>query len=152
MLCSHMGTYQNFLLKINNIILEKVFVFVNVGPDLPNKIEADTGESATSYIDKRNTSSIFNTPTSNDEIFKIFSKLKDCSPGWDGMRKIIFNSILNIIANACPSYKFIFQARHIVPIEQKIAQRDWPRLKSSKNRWFYFGFLIWPYDVSMYID
>ena len=38
------------------------------------------------------------------------------------MRKINFNGILNIIANACPSYKFIFQARHIVPIEQKIAQ------------------------------
>ena len=22
-----------------------------------------------------------------------------------------------------------------------------PGLKSSKNRWFYFVFLIWPYDV-----
>ena len=46
--------------------------FVNVGPDLANKIEADT--SATSYIDKRNTSSIFITPTSDDEIWKIFFK------------------------------------------------------------------------------
>ena len=24
--------------------------------------------------------------------------------------------------------------------------------KIIKNRWFYFGFLIWPYDVNMYID
>ena len=27
-----------------------------------------------------------------------------------------------------------------------------PGLKSSKNRRFYFGFLIWPYDVNMSID
>ena len=26
------------------------------------------------------------------------------------------------------------------------------RLKSSKNRYFYFGFLIWPYNVNMSID
>ena len=25
-------------------------------------------------------------------------------------------------------------------------------LKSSKNRWFYFDLLIWPYDVNMSID
>ena len=24
--------------------------------------------------------------------------------------------------------------------------------KIIKNRWFYFGFLIWPYDVNMSID
>ena len=45
--------------------------FVNVGPDLANKIEVDTiGKSAIGAlcIDKRNTSSIFITPTTNDEI------------------------------------------------------------------------------------
>ena len=30
--------------------------------------------------------------------------------------------------------------------------RDMPTLKSSTNRWFYFGFLLWPYDVKMSID
>ena len=31
-------------------------------------------------------------------------------------------------------------------------KRDWPTLKSLKNRWFYFGLWIWPYDVNMSID
>ena len=55
---------QKFAYRFNNY-------FVNVGPDLANKIEVDTiGKSAigASCIDKRNTSFIFITPTSNDEI------------------------------------------------------------------------------------
>ena len=103
--------------------------FVNVGPDLANKIEANTtGKSAKSYQrsvhfpDKRNTSSSFITPASNDEILKIFSKLKNCSPDWDGMRKNIFNGIFNIIANPLVHLMNLSLEQGIVFDELKLAQ------------------------------
>ena len=63
--------------KKQNIIYGFNYYFINVGADIANKIEADTKDKTdTSNSAKHNADFIFITPTSNDEIVKLFSKHK----------------------------------------------------------------------------
>ena len=47
-------------------------------------------------------------------------------------------------------YDIFFEMWYSLNIGKKLKGHD--QAKINKNRWFYFGFLIWSYDVNMSID
>ena len=94
--------------------------FTTIGSELTKDIPTVT-DKPEDYLNGIYKNSMFLTPTTTDEIRIIIEKLKNCSPGWDGIKPdIIKQTYSSMIEPLCHIINLSFDKGY-VPYELKIA-------------------------------
>ena len=103
--------------------------FVNIGPNLANKIPTQN-KNPISYLNKSVTNSLFLNPVTSDELVKLISSLKSANAqGWDGILiNIAYSNCINVLLNVI-SLSF---SKGIFAKEMKIAKVI-PLYKNDNN-------------------
>ena len=109
------------LTKARQLVADKFNdYFTTIGSELTKDIPTAT-DKPEDYLDGIYKNSMLLTPTTTDEIRIIIEKLKNCSPGWDGIKPdIIKQTYSSMIESLCHIINLSFDKGYI-PYELKIA-------------------------------
>ena len=120
--------------QLNEIATKFNNFFIDIGPKLADNIP-QSNISFEENLTNPNLNSIYINPCDQDEVFNLFTLLKNSAPGWDELSKPVIKSILPFIL---PSLTHIINTSLVtgeIPVALKTA-RVIPLYKSENNHFF----------------
>ena len=117
--------------QLNEIATKFNNFFIDIGPKLADNIP-QSNISFEENLTNPNLNSIYINPCDQDEVFNLFTLLKNCAPVWDELSKPVIKSILPFILPSLPHIINTSVVTGEIPVELKTA-RVIPLYKSENN-------------------